>query len=676
MPTFHTVEHDDFGSWVGLCRNKSTVGNSTEVIINNPFSTNNVSEPTLQNYIDVNTGLTPIHSCHVAQDDSKRIIRDSHNNILNGADRGPMDEMVLMGRLVQDSTGKTNFTYAIDDSGTPCDGFAQIIQPSWGTWSGSTNASQSLADHDQFSMRTNLQFADLDPFTWVPVFGVTYGAATRASTNALAHFDNNLAYPGSTIDYRNETANYGYARPDGLSSSASNLYGISWGNELGTGYMDASHTWYMLYCHDGSGNGMLASCLGMSATGMKYMLNTGNGSYAAKDMCASNAHWDTHHGKFKYVPPTVLQTLFTTHGNNLQTIWDHYGTNAHGGGRRIVQPSTTSTSGGGSNADPLYNGRHQIWGNISLIAYGPTANPTLSSPENIYVNHVKLRSPSSEGHRINRFGAYDDNTADTYNTYYARYVTGKVGDLIFYNHPTMWSGGYDTENSWYVAPTCSRFILHATHLGKCKINDFSIGAYTPVTASMRKATSGVLNSYYMPYSNMEYIFPGTGVTYNPVAELSSSSSFIDTGSSWTAEINMFDATPDTYTTVTDIGTSNALHIPLNGVSSGNTVPNNLDPVEEFSINIRGIKQQDIKEYEIVFALTDSDRVTLVTATENQRVSVTESAGGTIDTSTKYPLSESAYTVTFKASDASIKYGDIKDGYLKMYVVEKTNTNAP
>lgn len=675
MPTFHTVEHDDFGSWVGLCRNKSTVGNSTEVIINNPFSTTNISEPTLQNYIDINTGLTPIHSCVVGQNDARRIIRDSHNNILNGPDRGPMDEMVLMGRLVQDSTGKTNFTYSIDDVGTPCDGFAQIIQPSWGTWNETTRWDQTIADHDQFSMRTNLQFADLDPFTWVPVFGVTYGAGMKQGEPV--HFDDNLAYPGSAIDYRNETANYGYKRPDGLSKSATNLYGTAWGSELGDGYMDHSHTWYIVYCHDGNGNGMLASCLGMSATGMKYV-QSGSTGYVSRDMAASNAHWATHHGKFKYVPNTILQNLFTTHGNNLQTIWDHYGTNEYGGGRRIVQHSQGSTTGHDSTADPLFNGRHNIYGNISLIAYGPTANSALSSPENIYVNHIKLRNPtgpSTQGYRVTKYGSYYDGANDSIGTVYHRYVTGKVGDLIFYNHPTMWTIGREAENGWYSAPTCSRFILHATHLGKCKINDFSIGAYTPTTSSTRRATSGVLNGYDMPYSNMEYIFPGAGVTYNPVSELSSSSSFIDTGNAWTAEINMFDATADTFTTVDAIGTSNALHIPLNGVSGGNTTPNDLDPVEEFSINIRGIKQQDIKEYEIVFALTDSDRVTLVTATEHQRVSVTESAGGTIDTSTKYPLSESSYMVTFKASDASIKYGDIKDGYLKMYVVEKTGTNA-
>ena len=673
MPTFHTVEHDDFGSWVGLCRNKTTVGNNTEVIINNPYSTTNIQEPSLQNYIDLNTGLTPIHSCIVGGDDSHRIIRDSHNNILNGDDRGAMDEMVLMGRLVQDSTGSTHFTYSVDDNGTPCDGFAQIMQPTWGTWSTATSWNQPLVDHDQYSCRTNLQFADLDPFTWVPVWGVGYGNTSNGTIIAKSH-----NYPDTSVDYYNTNGNgYEYVRPDGLSSSANNLYGGAWGSD-GEGYTDKSHSWTLLYCHDGLGNGMLASCFGMSATGGKYVQSAGTG-YTNRNMAASNAHWNTHHGKFKYVPNTVLSDLFTTHNNNLQDIWDHYGTNTHGGGRRIVHASFPSGEASSANSDPYSNGRVHMYGNISLIAYGPTANSTLSSPENVYVNHMKLgtsHNTADRDYKIGRYGARYSGAGDGIRKVYSHFVTGKVGDLIFYNHPTMWMSGYDDENQHVRVPNLNRFIHHATHLGKCRINDFSIGAYTPTTKDMRRATSGILAGYDVPFSNMEYIFPGTGVTYNPISQLSSSSSFVDTGNSWTAPINMFDATVDTFSTVSNLGLSNALHIPLNGVAGGNTTPNDLDPIEEFSISVRGIKQQNIGEYEIVFAITDSDRVTLVTATEQQRVSVTDSAGGTIDTSTKYPLSEGSYSIVFKDSDSSIKYGDIKDGFLKMYIVEKTSTNAP
>ena len=674
MPTFHTVEHDDFGSWVGLCRNKTTVGNNTEVTINNPYTTTNIQEPTLQNYIDLNTGLTPIHSCVRAGNDANRIIRDSHNALLNGDDRGAMDEMVLMGRLVQDGTGSTHFTYSVDETGTPCDGFAQFIQPTWSssTTAGSTN--QSLEEHDQYSWRTNLQFADLDPFTWVPVWGVGYGNATGQAGANPTVISKQHNYPDASMNYYDTAGSYDYVRPDGLSSSANNLYSCSWGN-TGTGYMDRSHTWYLVYCHDGNGNGMLASCFGMSATGNKFY-NHNTNAYSARNLAASNAHWNTHHGKFKYVPNTVLSDLFTTHNNDLQAIWDHYGANTYGGGRRIVYSSITGTTS--RNDDTYSNGRVHMYGNISLIAYGPTANSTLSSPENIYVNHMKLRTSGSTADKdyvINRFGTYYRGSTDGIRNVWQYFVTGKVGDLIFYNHPTMWMTGYDDENFHYRAPGLSRFILHATHLGKCRINDFSVGAYTPVTRYMRRASSGILASYDVPYSNMEYIFPGSGVTYNPVSQLSSNSNFVDTGSSWTAPINMFDATAGTFSTVSNLGLTNALHIPLNGVASGNTAPNDLDPIEEFSILVRGIKQQNIGEYEIVFAITDSDRVTLVTATESQRVSVTDSAGGTIDTATKYPLSEASYSVVFKDSDSNIKYGDIKDGYLKMYVVEKTGTTV-
>ena len=92
-----------------------------------------------------------------------------------------------------------------------------------------------------------------------------------------------------------------------------------------------------------------------------------------------------------------------------------------------------------------------------------------------------------------------------------------------------------------------------------------------------------------------------------MSELSNSSTFVDGGEAWTAPVNMFDATPDTFATVTEAGIDNALHIPLNGVSAGASAPADVDPVQEFSILVRGIRQQDIQEYELVFAITDQNK---------------------------------------------------------------------
>ena len=65
---------------------------------------------------------------------------------------------------------------------------------------------------------------------------------------------------------------------------------------------------------------------------------------------------------------------------------------------------------------------------------------------------------------------------------------------------------------------------------------------------------------------------------------------------------------------------------------------------------------------------------LITTPEHQRVSISDSAGGTIDTSTKYPMGAAGYLVSFRAVESLITYGDIRTGYLKMYVVPKTSGN--
>ena len=687
MTTFHTVKHDDFGAWVGLSRNKDTVGSNTEVQINSPYSTNNIDDPGIQNYIDLNAGLTPTHSCEIARDPTKRVVYDIHSGMLQGDDRAPVDEMVLMGRVVQDGTGASHFTYSEVD-GVPCDGFAQFLQPAWGEDSNNANLvanlgtnsgryrTPQLQNSDQLGTRINLQFDDLPAFTWVPVWGIGYGHAF-GSNNVLNPplFSNAVNYPGAN-DYRQADQGYPYIRPECLSSTSDNLFNHAQ-DELSI--KDRSHTWYIVYCHDGAGNAMLASCWGMSATGNQTCW--GGDTYLptynqTRNMNASNAHWGTHHGKMKYTPNTQLQNLFNTHAT-LQDIWDHYGTAENGGGRRIVYPSNIAPLGQTFDTRYLYD-RVDVCGNISLIAYGPTSNPTLSSPTNVYVNHFctsEYPLSTSWSNQINKFGTFHSSAQSTrgHGVAHHRFVTGKVGDLMFYNHPTIVSatGGYNNYSS---SPGLNRVLLHATHQGGCRINSFSMGAYTPVTNSMRKSTAGVLDSYLVPYSNMEFIYPDSGVTFNPVSELSNSSAFVDGGDAWTAPVNMFDATPDTFATVTEAGIDNALHIPLNGVSAGASAPADVDPVQEFSILVRGIRQQDIQEYELVFAITDQNQVELITTPEHQRVSISDSAGGTIDTSTKYPMGAAGYLVSFRAIESLITYGDIRTGYLKMYVVPKTSGN--
>lgn len=684
MTTFHTVKHDDFGAWVGLSRNKDTAGSNTEVQINSPYSTNNIDDPGIQNYIDLNAGLTPTHSCEIARDPTKRAVQDSHSGILQGDDRAPVDEMVLMGRVVQDGTGASHFTYSEVD-GVPCDGFAQFLQPAFGQDNNYASLDQNLSNisgryktpqlqnSDQLGTRINLQFDDLPAFTWVPVWGIGYGHALDYPGNNPVMFSNAVNYPGAN-DYRQSAETYPYLRPECLSSTSDNLFNDAQ-TELSEKF--TSNTWYIVYCHDGAGNAMLASCWGMSATGNQTCwAGSGNSTYnQTRNMNASNAHWGTHHGKMKYTPNTQLQNLFNTHAS-LQDIWDHYGTAENGGGRRIVYPSNTATPG------ETYSSRYlgsaaDVCGNISLIAYGPTSNPTLSSPTNVYVNHFcasESTTGTSWSNNLNKFGSkVMTSSYSGHGTAHHRFVTGKVGDLMFYNHPTIVSAAGSYQH-YSCAPGLARVLLHATHLGGCRINSFSMGAYTPVTNRMRRSTAGVLDSCLVPYSNMEFIYPGSGVTFNPVSELSNSSTFVDDGGAWTAPVNMFDATPDTFATVTEAGIDNALHIPLNGVSAGASAPADVDPVQEFSILVRGIRQQDIQEYELVFAITDQNQVELITTPEHQRVSISDSAGGTIDTNTKYPMGAAGYLVSFRAVESLITYGDIRTGYLKMYVVPRTSGN--
>jgi hypothetical protein len=245
-------------------------------------------------------------------------------------------------------------------------------------------------------------------------------------------------------------------------------------------------------------------------------------------------------------------------------------------------------------------------------------------------------------------------------------------------HPTVFMPGkvlYGTSQGYqYHGP--SRILLHATSLGECRINDFSIGAYQPVTDKTRAATGGVLDTYYIPHSNHEFIFPGSGVTYNPVSDLTAESAFVDESGAWTAAINMFDSGSDTFATAKHVGENNALLVPLNGVKSGNTTPQDSEPIEEFNIMIRGIRQQDIKEYEIVCALAGSDKGVLLTAGSTQRVQVGET--GSLQVGTTYPLNKSAYSCTFKSTELatnSVTYGSIKGGYLKIWVEPSTSGNA-
>jgi hypothetical protein len=652
MPqTFTKITQESF-NWGGLASNIESSGGIDTIKILSRYADKSETHPAIENFDSINMGLTPIYASD--NNAGTRYAQAIDTTSLGGTNRDPYDRYVWSGEVQKDANDNSKFTHTEID-GVETDGCLYIPDPyfrleqNWETVAGENS--------NQAGININLQFNDLAPYQWVPLFGIYFGRmGDSISTFTGQNWD---------IKYGNYS-DHGASWPYYASQDPNNIYGDdSYGAPYFNDHMN--HVQYWIWCHDGSGNAMLATTTGERLTDQDQ-------TYAHQP---TNEHYGSSNGYMKYSAPYLLRNYVATQSNPLPSLWEDYGGNNSGRNEYSTHHAGYSdyrvwSSTQGNACIGANWGDRSTHLNSQLVAYGPTANADLSSPTNLYITVNKTTNDQTRTRICHGFlhatGGYNsDSRRDI-----AHYITGKVGDFTFMNVPGIVGSTRSAEGySSYGHPT--GLILRPTVLGDGQINNFSYGSFAPIPhpGNFVVPAGDSMSGYLFPGSNVEYIYPTEGGSYNPVEAAGNSAAMLvdETGAQMSTKSDpsfadvefLLDDILTTYTTIKKAGASEALYITLNS-APGVMGLSDSDPVTDFVMTVRGVTQLIIGNYRIMAALTDSSK-TEITRT-NATTAITAPIKGS---SNSNPSGGGQYTVHFLGTDMQgTTYGDIKDGYLKIW----------
>lgn len=702
MATFQHITHEDFSGLMGPARHIDTTSSTTHdtVDVMSPFidntnQTNGSIDKMIQNCFAINQAVTPSYNTKNASGDTIFMNWDwSHKDNIplgNSELRGPCGAHYFAGRFQQDKTsGNTVFTSSTVE-GQKTDGYVQIQEPYM------SHGPQSTVYHKDHSVQTGirikLQFNDLAPFEWVPLFGISrpvffwgdgdnFGGQRLHTPDALEEYYANHNSNATTASYRHSTL--GYQKPGALISNATNVWGSgNTGADFGwaSNYGDRNVV-YFIYCHDGSGNALLATCGGMTWNGNSPNFEPawGNPPSSETGTNPTNGAYGVSNGLLRWTQPQMLTDLFTTSpGQDLQAIWDTYKGNFRGEWARLWQGVIDTDHSNSSWASHYHNS--------SIIGYKSNANNAdLSSPEEIYVNIVSHAPDHSNPYRYHSDGVnwgmenlwFSDFVSNrNHHGSHEYYATGKIGDFTFVNQ-FLWHGfDYTRETETYLAP--KHLILQPSSSAEGIIHEFGIGSYEPTTRHSKAIQDGPRAGFLGLHNDLEYIYPGPGNTYDPLHEIENDPGRLeDIGNAWDNATNLVDRSDLTYATVKSIGEANALYIKL-AEATTTSVPGDADIVQEFTITLRGLIQEITDSHEIMFALCESDKTEIGNHRTTEKTSIRIPDGETAGSGVSYPRDDlSGFIVTFRndtLGSGALTYGKLKNGYLKVWAQIQPGSSA-
>ena len=733
MSNLEGVTYEDFGGIRSFSNNKHVNGNVETINMLSPYADKELYPQSSAEYInwyDINTGVTPLYA---ATDDSDATLklglcRDIETNTIDNDDtsRAPLSRHYWSGTIKTDTVaGSSCFTYSDLTSGQS-DGYLHLLDPvvsQFSTYINSTGIKQS-------ALSLELQFNNLPAFTWVPLAGVTMRQAGKTNGGSHSAQGNvtQVTYPDSQMYWNNSEPGYsehytssntyegraaiiGYVLPGGISDSTNNHYGRNWSTIASNNIQFSYTTWYIMYCHDGNGKGMLASAPGMIGKTDISSLNVYNGQDGVH--CVNSSHGVSgQDGHINWTAPSVLTDWFTSdtgdESTRLQRLWDQYNT-THKGKNIYSKPHgdwVLSNQNAVGYMATMYHGYYNRWTtrynnasntrynftyarmfpmNSMLIAYGSMDNADLSDPTTLYLN----RSIAGSIYSYTSNRQYGGSLIDTYgNTNYqvgtwgtntgaafdssSMYFTGKFGSLAFHNVPgphkngtggeSHLPGGFMQNPGWVIQPTV---------VGQGQINKFAIGSYPALsgTGNRPDTTSGswMYSSsvgYIVPFAGEDYLFPSFNqqITYSPTDTINSESDRLESAAgAWENADNMFDDDTDTSAVSLLAGESNALYIKMQGADASYQLDSS-NEINKLVITIQGI-QTTMIDKQISFSITDSDKSTIIAGAE----SITFADGLSLGTGNVFPP-EGSYNLTVAPSSGqSVSYDQVSGGYLKMWI---------
>lgn len=342
MATIEQITSTSFTEMIGVANNTNTISinsaDHTQVKLMNRYSNFVATDPAILNTDYINEALTHIWTTRNSNNDSFGWCVDQVT--AGESNRGALDRFVWSGSILSNnSTGETWLSSHVvsgqdlqtsdpedEETEYETDGLVIIPQPNC-----ELTLTKQTADNDvkQMAVKVKVKFDDLPAYKWVPLFGYTtcLQGASQAGSNI-----------GKPI-YVSKSEYIGYRTPIAIATTNNNILGI---NPIANANLDhsvegrsqwtssspytlpvaaANLTTYFIYCHDGAGNGMLATCAGEVPVPLS---NT-----TLFKGYPRNEHFNVHDGITKWsAPPAIdaLEPLFSDpEQRDLQQLWRKYG---------------------------------------------------------------------------------------------------------------------------------------------------------------------------------------------------------------------------------------------------------------------------------------------------------------------------------------------------------------
>jgi len=171
---------------------------------------------------------------------------------------------------------------------------------------------------NQAGISINLQFNSLAAYQWVPLFGIYFGY--------YGNLDNTFAGQNWDLNYGNWAYTSQASFPYCAAADANNLYGTDSYGSPHFRYQAGIQWW--IWCHDGSGNAMLATTVGEH--------NTDDDQASAR--YPTNEHYNSSNGYMKFSAPYYLRDWVATQSNPLPSLWEEHGGNGSGVNSWAIMP--------------------------------------------------------------------------------------------------------------------------------------------------------------------------------------------------------------------------------------------------------------------------------------------------------------------------------------------------
>lgn len=318
------------------------LSNYSKISLLSKYTNMDVDAGPIKNYSYVNTGLT--YGWTPRNSDDQYFGWSVEGGTIS-TQRGPVDRFLWSGDIYVTTTDhEANYLKSTSVSGveinTSNDALSSTVIHSDGLMiipqrdiELSTTVQNVSADARQTAIKVKIKYDDLQPYTWVPLFGYTvsrqgnsYEHQSLGRDMYQSEFQNSSSRVPLTIsssennlyqDNRHKYERGKHTRTDGVKEFASEVHRTC------CNVADANDLMYFIYAHDGAGNGMVATCAGELAIPVDEAV----GSYPDYPR---NGHYGTHDGLFEWQAPATLDSaepLFSGNTPSLSALWEKYGGN-------------------------------------------------------------------------------------------------------------------------------------------------------------------------------------------------------------------------------------------------------------------------------------------------------------------------------------------------------------